>query len=167
MSLNPIVFDTNCWVSLFLNSEGTAGQAARLGLTRYTVFHSPETLQELRTVLNRPEFDKYAPRESRMMFTNSIAASGQSIVPIYRFEVFRDPADNKFFDLAYSAGSECIVSGDEKHVQPFKHFLGIQIWSPAQFLTYELQRHSDPTPSVSPRYNLGMRSKGKTDDNKK
>lgn len=137
MSRRAVVFDTNCWVSSYLSTDGIAAQATRIALERYIVVHSDETLAELARVLSHEKFDALAQFDERMKFCDNVAALGQIMEPLYHFRVFDDPSDDKFFSLAYSAGADCIVSGDEKHVRPMKHLYGIQIWSPAQFLALE------------------------------
>jgi predicted nucleic acid-binding protein len=87
--------------------------------------------------LSREKFEMLAPFEDRMKFCDNVSSFGQIMQPLYHFQVFDDPADDKFFSLAYSAAADCIVSGDEKHVRALKHLYGIQIWSPAQFLARE------------------------------
>jgi putative PIN family toxin of toxin-antitoxin system len=167
MSHKPIVFDTNCWISYFLQPNGTPAKAIEAALSQYTVVHSPETLQELRTVISRPRFDTLAPLETRLAFVNTVAASGMAVQPVYQFQAFPDPTDNKFFDLAYSADARYLISGDEKHVLPLKHYHGIETLSPAQFLERELEREKaqelkiDPTPSIWPDYSQGMELKRK------
>ncbi len=137
MSRKAVVFDTNCWISSYFSPRGVAGQATRIALERYTIAHSEETLAELTSVLSREKFAALAPFDERMKFCDNVAASGQITRPLYQFQIFDDPSDDKFFSLAYSAGADCIVSGDENHVRPLKHLYGIQIWSPAQFLARE------------------------------
>jgi len=138
MRRRTVVLDTNLWVSSYFSPDGIAGRAAQTALERYTVAFSNETLSELREVLGRETFNRLGPIDERMRFCDSIAAAGQIIDVLYQFRVFEDQADDKFFSLAYAAGADCIISGDERHVQKLKHLHGIQIWSPAQFLAREM-----------------------------
>jgi putative PIN family toxin of toxin-antitoxin system len=111
-----------------------------VALDRYTISHSFETLAELRDVLSRDKFKTITPIHERLQFCDNIAKAAQIIEPAYQFQVFQDRSDDKFFSLAYSAGAECIISGDAKHIRTLKHLHGIQIWSPAQFLVREIER---------------------------
>jgi predicted nucleic acid-binding protein len=94
-------------------------------------------------VLSRSRFDRFAPFEERLSFTGSVAASGQLIDLAYQSHACEYPKDDKFLDLAYAAGADRIISGD-RHLRTLKHFMGIQIWLPAQFVARERRVRPDP-----------------------
>jgi putative PIN family toxin of toxin-antitoxin system len=142
MSRKVVVVDTNCWVSSYLFPDGKPSQATRRVLDAYTVAHSQATIAELSDVLRRKRFDGNAPLEERLRFTANVAASAQIIEPIYHITYCDDPKDDKFLDLAYSSAATCIISGD-RDLLKIKHFMGIQIWTPAQLLERELARDSE------------------------
>ncbi len=50
----------------------------------------------------------------------------------------RDPDDNVYLGLAMQSGAGIIVSKD-KHLLEIKHYMGIQIWSPVQFIAREME----------------------------
>ncbi len=85
----------------------------------------------------------------------------------YEFQACSDPKDNKFLDLAYAADAECIISGDV-HLREMKHFMGVQIWSPSQFLALELERQKGMAEpyhgrSIWPDHSKGLELKRKDD----
>ncbi|WP_408733647.1 putative toxin-antitoxin system toxin component, PIN family [Mucilaginibacter sp.] len=63
----------------------------------------------------------------------NIISNSISIEPVEKFSDCRDPKDNKFLELAVTAGASCIVSGDQDLLilHPFNN---IPILPPADFL---------------------------------
>ena len=105
------VFDTNIWISYFLNGKITE-------LTELVLFHeislyrAKELTDELRNVLSRKKFSKYLtlPIGKYMsMFENLTRLIEINL----SFEGCRDTKDNFLFDIAYQSSSDYLVSGDK------------------------------------------------------
>lgn len=83
--------------------------------------------------MERAKFDRYVSLASRREFVAFISATVR-IVSIRRsVKACRDPADDKFLDVAVNGGAECVVTGDTdlRALHPFE---GIAIVTPADFL---------------------------------
>lgn len=128
-----IVFDTGVLVSAAIRPESVPALALEKAFLQFDICTSEATLAELRTVLLRPKFDRYAPLEQRDAF---IAGFRERSFP---FEVSLivddcpDPKDNIFLALAETAQAELIVSSDP-HLTGMHPWREIPIMPPAAFL---------------------------------
>jgi predicted nucleic acid-binding protein len=57
----------------------------------------------------------------------------------HKVEICRDPKDNKFLELALSAGAEMIITGDDD-LRVLDPFQGIRILTPRQCVEEESSR---------------------------
>ena len=48
--------------------------------------------------------------------------------------VVQDADDHRILECAVAARVDYLITGDKSHLQPLKHFRGIQIVSPREFL---------------------------------
>lgn len=127
------VLDTNTLISRLLAPRGTAAQAVDRALEQGVILVSKATLAELAGVLARPKFDPYMSREARQQFIRLLGGIAR-IVPIsQQLQVCRDPADDKFLDVALCGNARAIITGDQD-LQVLDPFHGVRIVSPAQFL---------------------------------
>jgi putative PIN family toxin of toxin-antitoxin system len=94
---------------------------------------SNETAEELHEVLGRDRFDAYLRREERDEFLDALIRDTTLIEITKRFNVCRDPKDDKFLDLAVSGRASYIITGDND-LLVLNPFEGIQVLSPSQFL---------------------------------
>ena len=106
-----LVVDTNVFVSAALKESSWPGHTIRL-IGRYGgLLKSAATEQELLDVLQRPRF---APKIAPVFLEGvcRILAAAELVAITERLTLCRDPADNKFLELAVNGGADLIISGD-------------------------------------------------------
>ncbi len=122
-----IVLDSNLIVSAFLNPRGTAAQALDLADDYFDIVASKETIAELRDVLGRDKFDKYASKSQRLsllvLYIEAVEMLEHSVV----VTDCRDPKDNKFLALAIAAAAPYIVTGDKRDLLSMNSYQGVVI----------------------------------------
>jgi uncharacterized protein len=137
MLQNLFIFDTNTLISATIRPNSVPDKAFRKALLLGDVLYSDETLEELRTVLNRPKFDKYITLEERQKFFKYyLQVSIKIDAPTLDMPVCRDPKDDKYLALADASKAHFIVTGDLDLLvlNPFKDTL---ILKPAEFLDFD------------------------------
>lgn len=127
------VIDTNVLISAILLSKSRSQLAFDCALESGYLLASLETLEELKTVLMRPKFQRYQSIEERMVFYEVFCESVQVIDILQMVEECRDPKDNKFLEVAVNGNADMIISGD-LDLLDLNPFRGIEIVSVAQFL---------------------------------
>ena len=131
--INIFVVDTNNLISANLLpgsiSRKAYDRARQIGILVY----SEATLAEFVNTFSRTKFDKYLSHSRRKASIEAYEKRGQLIAVSAEFEICRDPKDNKFLELAVSAGAKCIITGD-KDLLVLNPFEGIPILSAADFL---------------------------------
>jgi uncharacterized protein len=127
------ILDTNTLLSALLNEDSTPGIALKKARESGTLLVSAETASEYFNVFSRSKFEKYVSLETRLAFIENIISNALAVEPKERVDACRDPKDNKFLELAITAGASCIISGDSDLLilNPFR---GIPIVSAADFL---------------------------------
>jgi putative PIN family toxin of toxin-antitoxin system len=130
----PIVVDTNVLISAMLFDGSTSAKALNKALTQYVFVQSEATLNELASTVRRKKFDKYKPLGEREQFLLTIARASKIVDITCTVNDCRDPKDNRFLELALSACSTLIVSGDDDllSMNPYK---GVSVVNPSAFLT--------------------------------
>ncbi len=111
-----VIFDTNILVSAALLSGSQADLCVRAVLTRnFPLIFSPATYDELSDVLMRSKFDRYVSRRSRYTLLRTWRTAAVIFPDTALREAVqdcRDPADDKFLELALAGGARAIVTGD-------------------------------------------------------
>lgn len=112
-----VVLDTNVLVSAALWPHSPPGQALRRVVQSESLLACEESLAELERVLMRPKFDRFAPRETRGVFTALVRSHAEmvSVQTEHHAQAHgacRDPDDALFLALALAAQADTIVSGD-------------------------------------------------------
>lgn len=132
-----IVFDTNVLVSALLAQNSIPQRALEKALRTGHLAQSLDTLNELRTVLERRKFDKYLTREERLQFLAMLVRESILITVTESISASRDAKDDKFLALALACGARFIVSGDDDllSLHPFQD---VTILSPKAFLEAEI-----------------------------
>jgi uncharacterized protein len=130
------VLDTNVLISASLYPQSIAARAVTVAFRFGTVYRSQETLQEIKTVLDRPKFDRY--------FVDRTGTRSQFLTLYEKYAVETpitevstdcvDPKDNPFLSLALSCRADILVSGDHKHLLPMHPYRGIAILSVTDFV---------------------------------
>jgi len=128
-----LVFDTNVIVSADLFEDSVPGQALSLALDLGTLLLSEALIEELRAVLSRPRFDRYATRAEREEFLRDLICEAATIAITQQIQACRDANDDKILELAVNGEAEYIVTGDDD-LLVMNPFRGINIVTPAEFL---------------------------------
>jgi uncharacterized protein len=106
-----LVIDTNVFVSAALKDTSWPGHTIRL-IGRYGgLLKSTATEQELLDVLQRPRF---APKIAPIFLdgVRRILAAAELVAITESLTLCRDPADDKFLELAVNGDADLIISGD-------------------------------------------------------
>jgi uncharacterized protein len=129
----PIVVDTNVLISAMLFSESMSAKALDKALTHYLFVQSEDTLSELASTVRRKKFDKYKLLSEREQFLLTISRASKIVDITHTVSDCRDPKDNRFLELALSASSTLIVSGDDDllSMHPYN---GVGVMNPSAFL---------------------------------
>jgi putative PIN family toxin of toxin-antitoxin system len=133
-----VVLDANQFVSAVLVPVGHPAQILQAWRTRrFDLVLSPSIIAELRQVLLYPRLQSkhgWNPGQVDAFLAELVATA--IIVPDEPAVqvVADDPTDDKYVACALIAGARYIVSGDE-HLQKLGEYQGIQIVSPAAFLS--------------------------------
>jgi uncharacterized protein len=128
-----IVFDASAVVSAALKANSVP-ERALLRAEEIDVFAlSIAVDQEIAAVLSRPKFAHAIRLERRLRTLDILRRTAIWFEPKVRVTDCRDPKDDKYLELALSAGAEIIVSGDNDllALHPWR---GIDIVSPAIYL---------------------------------
>ena len=99
---------------------------------------SEPTLQEFAEVIFRKKFDKYFLNNAeRFEAINRVESNSLVFFPKIIVKACRDPKDNKFLELALTAGASCIITGDQDLLvlHPFRN---ISILSATDFLILDV-----------------------------
>ena len=128
-----LVVDTNVFVSAALKEGSWPAQTVRWVGKYGGLLKSAATEQELFAVLQRPRF---APKLTPLFLTElrAIMAAAELVAIAERIALCRDPADDKFIELAVNGGADVIVSGDAD-LLALDTVRGIPIVTPAAFAT--------------------------------
>lgn len=112
----PVVIDTNVWLSAAITRSGTSAMLCRLLIERnFQPVFSPITFDELTVRLCLPKFDRYIGIDTRRRFLADTRESARwcSVpVPLSTRTWCRDPSDDKFIALALTAKATRLITGD-------------------------------------------------------
>ena len=134
-----VVLDTNVVVSAFISPAGVPARLFALWQQReFQVVVSEALLSEYRNTLL---YERVAVRHQlgveevvdligRIRRFAVLAASKEVIAAIVE-----DPADNRVLECAVAGGVDYIITGDKRQLLRLQEFQGIQILSPAGFLS--------------------------------
>jgi len=132
--MNPaLVCDTNLLVSAAIFPNSVPARAYDKAVSHYSLVASIETLSELHEVINRPKFDKYIQLTSRLRFFETYRNRVLIIDVTHSVKDCRDSKDDKFLNLALSASTKYIVTGDSD-LLVLNPYHDICILSPIEFL---------------------------------
>ena len=128
-----IVVDTNALVSRLLLPTSVPAHAVDQALDIGQLVVSESTLSELASVLARPKFDRYVTVADRQQFLRLLGRVAELVPIVYQVQACRDPADDKFLELAINGEADLIVTGDDDllALDPFR---GVSIVTPAKYL---------------------------------
>jgi putative PIN family toxin of toxin-antitoxin system len=125
------VIDTNVLISSVLKASSRPGFVVQWIGLHGGLLKSAAVEQELFEVLRRPRIAKVAaPIQVTAMAR--LFADAEMVVMTETFAICRDPADDKFLELAVNGRADLIVSGDGD-LLALGSFRGIPIVTPARF----------------------------------
>lgn len=130
--MTTAVADTNIYISAMLFGgpcEAILG-LARAGLL--DLYDSPAIERELRRVL-REKF-RWTDRQVRDAVLELRLITTRTHPVLHLSGVVQDADDHRILECAVAARADYLITGDKRHLQPLKHFRGIQIVSPREFL---------------------------------
>ncbi len=129
-----VVIDTSTLVSAILLPDSVPDRALRKALAECELCVSSETFAELKAVLGRSKFDRYAQPALRQKFIDALRLDCRFFSVPKLEGACRDADDDKFLALALTAQAGLIVSSDDDllALHPWR---GIPIITPGDFLT--------------------------------
>jgi putative PIN family toxin of toxin-antitoxin system len=128
-----IVIDTSTLVSAVLKPTSIPAQTLAAAMGLFEVIVSIETLDELKSVLQRAYLDRYRPIEQREQFFADYAAMALEVSVPEAVVACRDPKDDKFLSLAIAGGAHLILSSDQD-LLTLEQYRGIPIITPRAFV---------------------------------
>lgn len=133
-----VVLDANVYVSALLSKRGVPKQIVDLWREEaFELLISEEILDEVARVLRYPklaELHKLSEKEQEEFLT-MLRDEAKLIKPKHHLILSIDETDNRYLECAVDGGAEFLVTGDKQHLLPIGEYQGVNIISPATFLT--------------------------------
>ena len=127
-----VVLDTNVIVSAALKADSPPYDVVQWIIENGGLLTSAATEQEVLIVLRRPRLAT-AIRSDFTPLLRTLFAIAEAVPIVERISAARDPADDKFLELAVNGRADIIISGDTD-LLTLNPFRGIPIETPAEFL---------------------------------
>lgn len=108
-----LVIDSNVLISAALSPRGAPAQLVHKALAKHQLVFSQPTLDELRSRLYRPKFDRYISLESRERLLHDFNASAHWVEIGEPGHYCRDREDDKFIETALAGKAALLISGDK------------------------------------------------------
>ena len=141
MRADRVVVDTNVLISAALRPHGAPRAVVEAIRTASgSLLFSDETIEELRTRINRPKFDRYVSREDRAVYVAQLDAVAEWVSIVGAKLGCRDPEDDKLLETGLMGNASCIVTGDEDLLS-MSPFQDIPLIKPADLPTADM-RHA-------------------------
>lgn len=128
-----VVVDASVIASAALKRESTPERALIFALTYDALYLSEPVVREIQDVLRRPKFREYITEERLSDILGLMLADAHFVSPTEKVVACRDPADDKYLELALAAGAHLIISGD-RDLLSMSPWRGIQVVSPAEYV---------------------------------
>ncbi len=151
VAMTRVVLDTNVLVSglLFEEKPGEIVERCKTGALKWVM--SREMLDELLRVLAYPKLQLSEEEIHYMLYVEVLPYVEIVEVPPGPAVFIGDHADDVFLCAALAAGAACVISGD-RHLLRLKCYQGVEILSPAEFLSRHTPQRgtgkaSSPRPS--------------------
>lgn len=139
-----VVIDTNVLISAALLPGGTPSRLVAFVLEHQRLLFSEQTIEELRTRLHRPKFDRYISLDDRKLLLHDFNAAADWVALDEVSSFSRDKDDDKFVQTALNGGARWLVSGDAD-LLCLGSVQSVQIVTPGQALTAFIKRLGTPT----------------------
>ena len=134
-----VVVDNNALVSRLLAPGSVPAQAVRRAVESGLLLMSEATAAELADVLARPKFDPYVTVADRQQYLRLLLRIAAMIPILHRVQACRDPADDKFLEVATNGEANLMITGDGD-LLALRSFRGIPILTPARYLAIDPER---------------------------
>ena len=131
-----VVVDTNVFVSAVILPNSLPRRAVDQALDRCVALFSKPTMDELKEVLTRPQFNRYVAREERALFLAQLGAVAEFVSIIQVVRECRDARDDKFLEVALNGRADVIITGDNDLLK-MSPWRGITIVLPREYLRTE------------------------------
>ncbi len=128
-----VVVDANTVASAALKAQSTPETALLFSLTYDSLYLSEAVLDEIRDVLSRSKFRKYFGQQRVAELIALILADAHFVTPTTSVHACRDPADDKYLDLAVAADAYAIVTGD-RDLLSMSPWRGIRIMNASDYV---------------------------------
>jgi putative PIN family toxin of toxin-antitoxin system len=128
-----VVVDANVIISAVLKPGSTPDRALSLVRSRDQMCFSAATLAELHDVLTRPRIATLAAQADIPFFLTALRNEAHVFAPGQVVRECRDPADDKYLELALEARASAIITGD-RDLLVLDPWRGIRIVTPGAFL---------------------------------
>ena len=130
-----MVIDTNIAVSALIAKQGFSAKLFEQIISdKVQNFTSKEIIEEIKDVLNRKEITERASEKAREFILTEYLKHSVKVNPKTKFEIAKDPDDNKFIETAIEAKTGFIITGDKIFLE-LKEFKGIKIITAKEFLS--------------------------------
>ena len=129
-----IIFDASSLIPVCLHPNREPAAIFKYALLNHELFGSTETLKELIEVLSRAKFETWQPLAQRLEWIRLYNSAITFIEITHTVNDCRDIKDNKFLDLALSAGADIIISSDV-HLWELHPYRGVAIMKLQEFKT--------------------------------
>ncbi len=128
-----VVVDANTVASAALKAQSTPETALLFALVYDSLYLSEPVLDEIQEVLSHPKFRRYVGEQRLAEIVALMLADAHFVTPMANVRACRDPADDKYLDLALAADAFAIVTGDHDllSMPPWR---GIRIINAAEYV---------------------------------
>ena len=109
------VFDTNVLVSALMSSRQDSPTVALLDYVldgHIVLLYNDEIIAEYEEVLHR---SKFSFADERIQAVLDLVKTGLNLTPTTSNEVFPDPDDRVFYEVALSRDGSYVVTGNQRH----------------------------------------------------
>jgi putative PIN family toxin of toxin-antitoxin system len=128
-----LVIDANVLVSAVVFRAAVPWKAVIRAFETGVVLSSSATRNELREVMKRSKFDRYAPVQLRMDAIEDIFEDMEPVNIVENIAICRDPKDDKILELAINGKARVVITGD-KDLLTLHPFRGVAVLTPADYL---------------------------------
>lgn len=121
-----IVIDTSSLIAACIYPDRLPAAIFKQAILKFQLVASPQTKNEIYSVLQRPKFNKWQPFDVRMAWVKLYFDAIDVYEPQVFFTDCTDPKDNMFLDIAVAANAAIIVCSDDHllSLHPFKEHGG-------------------------------------------
>jgi uncharacterized protein len=138
-----VVVDANTIASAALKAESRPETALLFALIYDSLYLSEPVLDEIRDVLSRRKFRRYVGEQRIAEIIALMLADAHFVSPTAKVQACRDPADDKYLDLALAADAYAIVTGD-RDLLSMSPWRGIRIMNATEYVALIAVREGLP-----------------------